>query len=788
MKSGQLKITTIALALSTSLFAGCELQTTGAQSEVPKKVAATTGEASTAVVAAPAGAESKSETPAPKKLSDSLDELVKLAERGLGDELLMAWVNKSPEPFKISPDEIVYLSDLGISEPVIKALIEHKGKSAVTADAVPQSTPTAPPNVAPANAITNPTAPSPTAIAPSVSISATPEFDANPQAPPAPAPAQPVTYVQQPAPVQVNYFYSSMAPYGSWIEVAGYGLCWRPTVAVIDTSWRPYCHGGRWLYTNVGWYWQSDYSWGWAPFHYGRWHRHHASGWVWAPDPVWSPAWVTWRYSDSHCGWAPLPPGSHYSSGVGLTFNTGGVSVGFGFGFGHDHYTFLPSRRFCDPQPWRHRLPPHQAAGVYNNTTVINNITVNSNNTLINEGPSRERISAMTRSEIRKVNLRDVPAENVKTIRSDRLEKGGTELAVYRPLNPTLPVNTVSSVPRSEISKSSVTASPRGIASETPRRPQAQTIVSTRNPGTSATFAPVASPSRPSASISGASSSSGIASQTSTIPNPNSTPAFTSSTHGNEARSANVSPAPRNIRGNAVPVFNAPTPAATPVNPPQPSVVRSAITSSQNTQSPITPAARQEISTSAASSARVSAVPGSTVRSTPSPLSPAFAPQAATPRSPAPQSITPPQASQQPVYQNRPMITAPSPVVSAPAARREFSAPTPGATTSRGVQSQPTPGYARPTQQGYAQPAQTIRSTPQPGGSYEARQPIPVAPRAVPQQNSYAPAPVIRSAPSAPPPAQGYTAPRSVPQPVTRAPAPSQAPSNQGNNRSGDRK
>ncbi|MSU61898.1 MAG: hypothetical protein EXS31_05795 [Pedosphaera sp.] len=783
MKTGQLKIIAIVLALITSLFAGCELQTTGAQSQVPKKVAATTGEAAAAAVAAPAGDESKSETPAPKKLSDSLEELVKLAERGLGDELLIAWVNKSSEPFKISPDEIVYLSDLGISEPVIKALIEHKGTVAIAAAPVPQSAPTAPPNTAIAGALTNPIAPPATTIAPSASISATPEFDANPKAPPAPAPEQPVTYVQQPAPVQMNYFYSSMAPYGSWIEVADYGLCWRPTVAVVDTSWRPYCHGGRWLYTNCGWYWQSDYSWGWAPFHYGRWHRHHASGWVWAPDPVWSPAWVTWRYSSSHCGWAPLPPGSHYSSGVGLTFNTGGVSGGFGFGFGYDHYTFLPSRRFCDPQPWRHRLPPHQAAGIYNNTTVINNITVNSNNTLVNEGPGRERISAMTRSEIRKVNLRDVPAENVKTIRSDRLEKGGTELAVYRPLNPTLPVNARTSIPRSEISKSSVTASPRGIASETPRRPQAQTIVSTRNPGAPAAFAPVASPLRPSASLSGVASSSGIASQPATIPSANNAPASVASTHGSEARSANTTPAPRNIRGTAVPVFNAPTPAATPVNPPQPSIVRSSVSSSQKAQSPINPAARYEVPTPPVSSARVSSVPGSKVPSTSSPLSPAFTPQAMTPRSPAPQSITPPLVSQQPVNQTRPMITTPSPVITAPAARQEFSAPAPSAGASRNVQSQPTPGYVRPTQPGYAQPAQTIRSTPQPGGSYDARQPIPIAPRTAPQQNSYVPAPAIRSAPSAPPPAQGYSTPRSAPQPVTSTPS----SSSQGNNRSGDR-
>src|SRR5436305_674962 len=43
-------------------------------------------------------------------------------------------------------------------------------------------------------------------------------------------------------PQAVNYFYDSLAPYGSWVDVAGYGWCWQPTVSVVDVSWRPYSH------------------------------------------------------------------------------------------------------------------------------------------------------------------------------------------------------------------------------------------------------------------------------------------------------------------------------------------------------------------------------------------------------------------------------------------------------------------------------------------------------------------------------------------------------------------
>ena len=66
---------------------------------------------------------------------------------------------------------------------------------------------------------------------------------------PPPAPDQPVT---------VNYFYNSLAPYGSWVVVGGYGRCWRPTVCVYNSGWQPYCDNGHWVYTDCGWYWASE--------------------------------------------------------------------------------------------------------------------------------------------------------------------------------------------------------------------------------------------------------------------------------------------------------------------------------------------------------------------------------------------------------------------------------------------------------------------------------------------------------------------------------------------------
>jgi hypothetical protein len=237
--------------------------------------------------------------------------------------------------------------------------------------------------------------------------------------------------------VNYNYFYQTLSPYGSWIEVPASGWCWRPTVAVVDTNWRPYCDRGRWLWTDCGWYWQSDYAWGWAPFHYGRWQRSPAYGWVWSPDTAWAPAWVTWRYSDAYCGWAPLPPGAQFDVSFGYSFHGGRVGVGFGFGLLPDCYTFIPTSRFCDRTPWHHRLQATQVATVFNRTTIINNYKAGSNHrTLVNLGPGENAIAAVSRTEIRKVNLRDANPNGGTVIKTDRLDRDGKTLAVFRPQLP----------------------------------------------------------------------------------------------------------------------------------------------------------------------------------------------------------------------------------------------------------------------------------------------------------------------------------------------------------------
>lgn len=100
-------------------------------------------------------------------------------------------------------------------------------------------------------------------------------------------------------------FEAPLGPYGTWVEVGSYGRCWRPVG--IEVGWRPYCEG-EWVWTDCGWYWQSDEPWGWACYHYGYWVMDPAFGWVWVPGVEWAPAWVSWRVGGGYIGWAPLPP------------------------------------------------------------------------------------------------------------------------------------------------------------------------------------------------------------------------------------------------------------------------------------------------------------------------------------------------------------------------------------------------------------------------------------------------------------------------------------------------
>src|SRR5436190_12158738 len=342
-------------------------------------------------------------------VSPGLAEVVKLAQAGVGEEVLLAYVDKYSGSFNVSTSQILYLNDLGVSSTVITSMLKHDGNTATPAE------------------VTSATAPvAPTAPATPVYTEATAPTVATAVAPP-------------PTSTEVSYFYDSLSPYGSWIYLSGYGWCWQPTVAVSVSSWRPYCDRGRWYWSDSGWYWNSDYSWGWAAFHYGRWYHHAGCGWVWTPGVTWAPSWVSWRYSDGYCGWAPLPPEAHFVSGSGFTYFGHHVSVGFEFGLTDFHYSFVGIHNFCDYSPARHVVPRTTVRNVYRNTTVVNNYIVGNNNTVINRGVGRDTIARVNSTKIREVSVRETSVQNLASVRGERVVRQGDRTVVERPQLPKTP-------------------------------------------------------------------------------------------------------------------------------------------------------------------------------------------------------------------------------------------------------------------------------------------------------------------------------------------------------------
>jgi hypothetical protein len=346
------------------------------------------------------GTPAQAQAAAPANLSPGAAEVVRLAGGGVGDDVVLAYIQNSQAPFNLSADDVLYLKDIGVSPDVTSAMLSHDS----TLRNQPQQY-------------------APAAQTPAVPAPVAPEAPA-PTATPPPAAAPPPTYVTS-APADVSYFYNDLSPYGTWVSLEGYGWCWQPRAVVTSRGWRPYCDGGHWVYSDVGWYWQSDYSWGWAPFHYGRWYAHPRCGWVWTPDRVWGPAWVTWRVAGDSCGWAPLPPRVTFDVGVGWRYNGVTVGANFGFGLGVNAFAFVSFGNLCSHDLHHNCLPPAHVNTVYNQTTVVNNYVV-ANNTIVHRGIPVERVSAASHTPVPRATVRDLPAGSARM-------PSRTASVVYRP-------------------------------------------------------------------------------------------------------------------------------------------------------------------------------------------------------------------------------------------------------------------------------------------------------------------------------------------------------------------
>jgi hypothetical protein len=163
--------------------------------------------------------------------------------------------------------------------------------------------------------------------------------------------------------VTIGGFYDELAPYGRWVDCS-YGQCWVP--ARVAADWQPYSNG-QWIYTEYGWTWVSNDPWGGSPYHYGTWAWIEGYGWSWVPGTVWAPAWVTWTYSNSYVGWAPLPPT--------VVFGASGYA-GRPIIVSQTQYVFVPTNRFVGRNVSTVRIPAQQSAEIFRQTRPVTGFAV----------------------------------------------------------------------------------------------------------------------------------------------------------------------------------------------------------------------------------------------------------------------------------------------------------------------------------------------------------------------------------------------------------------------------
>jgi len=211
--------------------------------------------------------------------------------------------------------------------------------------------------------------------------------------------------------ISFQIFYSSLSPYGNWIDNPRYGKVWQPRVS---RGFRPYRDRGHWVWSEMyEWIWVSDYEWGWAPFHYGRWELDSFYGWIWVPGYEWSPAWVSWRSGPDYYGWAPLSPD---------------INIGFGFVYDsyyppNDYWVFVPRHHMHSIHLPRHCYATNYNQGIVAHTQPIRTMTLGQ---FIMNAPTRKEVEKSTGTKIQPVKIGDAIHPGRSEIRKD-------EVKIFRP-------------------------------------------------------------------------------------------------------------------------------------------------------------------------------------------------------------------------------------------------------------------------------------------------------------------------------------------------------------------
>ena len=206
-----------------------------------------------------------------------------------------------------------------------------------------------------------------------------------------------------------SVFYEKLAPHGRWMEVKGYGYCWRPRVTTV--GWRPYVDG-CWVWSSLGWTWQSNEPFGWATYHYGRWMNLSRHGWVWVPGNEWAPAWVSWRQSRDHVGWAPLPPDRGSSRAVYRDCDTR-------YNLGPSSYTFINTTHFVRPSYTTVFAPVTQNITLFQSSVNVTQIVRCDDRTHCDlfkhhGGPSLEQMERVCERPVPQIQVQSVSASQIR--------------------------------------------------------------------------------------------------------------------------------------------------------------------------------------------------------------------------------------------------------------------------------------------------------------------------------------------------------------------------------------
>jgi hypothetical protein len=184
--------------------------------------------------------------------------------------------------------------------------------------------------------------------------------------------------------VSISYFHESLAPYGRWVVSEPYGEVWVPSG--IASGWDPYSDG-EWVWTDYGWTWVSYDPWGDIPCHYGTWVWVSSYGWAWEAGTVWSPAWVTWAWTDEYIGWAPVP------SRFAIT--TSGYS-GPPVVVAPARYVFVPATQFVGVNVATARVPVTQNATILSRAQKATRFTVSGGVVRATAAPPRSLVERMS--------------------------------------------------------------------------------------------------------------------------------------------------------------------------------------------------------------------------------------------------------------------------------------------------------------------------------------------------------------------------------------------------------